>query len=74
MCVGGQPLPSTRELADSLQQEFDEGTAAVERGLDVWYHATYWPTIKAIMDFAALAQGYDESFVIEANTELRNDE
>ena len=56
--------------------------AAAQRGLDHWWHAegaakphaTYWPQIKALMDFMEWADGYDQSFVTEANAELRNDE
>ena len=72
MCVGGTPPSSTTPPVRS-DDPYSEMVPA-ERGLDIWYHATYWPTIKALLDFAVLARGYDESFVVEANYELRNDE
>jgi hypothetical protein len=58
--LGGQPLPST--------------TLPEDRALDLWWHATYWPQIEALLEFIDWANGYDDSFVIEANVELRNDE
>jgi hypothetical protein len=45
-----------------------------ERGLDLWWHATYWPQIEILMNFMDWANGFDDSFVAEANVELRNDE